>query len=50
MAGMLGARLRASRRFTCRYGCCTYDEAHLRRTKQERSREKAAWRREWRNG
>ena len=38
---MLGSRLRAERRNTCRYGCCTRTKAHRRRkTKHERMRDK----------
>lgn len=41
---MLGKRLRNERRNTCKYGCCTWTKAHLRRsTKNERGRDKRNW-------
>jgi hypothetical protein len=44
---MLGIRLKRERRFTCAYGCCTKTNAHRRRiTRNERTREKQAWRRD----
>lgn len=43
---MLGRRLRCERRNTCRFGCCTRTDAHRRRTtKNERARDKWAWKR-----
>jgi hypothetical protein len=40
---MLGRRLRAERRNTCRYGCCTHTLAWRRGTKQERMRDAKTW-------
>lgn len=43
---MLGRRLRNERRNTCRYGCCFRTKAaFVRRTKNERARDKRAWKR-----
>ena len=42
---MLGRRLRSEKRNTCDFGCCTKTNASRRRkTKNERARDKRAWR------
>lgn len=43
---MLGWHLRVDGK-SCRYGCCSwYGRARMRKTKNERMREKVAWRKE----
>lgn len=44
---MLGIRLRRERSDTCRFGCCTRSDRHRdRTTKNERARDKRAWRKD----
>ncbi len=47
VTSLLGKRLRNERKHTCRYGCCTWTNAHrVRKTKHERMRDNKAWKKD----